>query len=112
MSSSQPAPTLPPPGPMQPPVALVARPLDADAKARRRRLGEVLIDEQPLPAAQREPALAQQRSPDGPRRRLGQVVADLGYATEREVAEALATHLGLEAADLSRGCPAPAGGSR
>ncbi|HEX3004758.1 MAG TPA: ATPase, T2SS/T4P/T4SS family [Angustibacter sp.] len=85
-----------------------ARPLDVEeAGTRRRRLGEVLIDEQLITAAQLEAALQAQRSTDGPRRRLGQVVADLGYATEREVAEALATHLGLESADLSRIVPAP-----
>lgn len=107
MSSSRPAPTAPAADPGQAPVALAARPLDAEADGRRRRLGEVLIDEQLITAAQLEHALSEQRSTDGPRRRLGQVVADLGYATEREVAQALATHLGLESADLSRVVPAP-----
>jgi type IV pilus assembly protein PilB len=74
----------------------------------RRRIGEVLIDEQLITPAQLEHALAVQQDPgDGPRRRLGQVVADLGYASEREVAESLATHLGLESADLSKFVPAP-----
>ncbi len=108
MSSST-RPAVPPPGPqaVQPPVALVARPLGPDAANRRRRLGEVLIDEGLITAAQLEHALQAQRNTDGPRRRLGQVVADLGYATEREVAQSLATHLGLESADLSRVVPAP-----
>jgi type IV pilus assembly protein PilB len=92
-----------------PVAALPARPLDAEAEpgTRRRRLGEVLIDEQLITTAQLEHALQTQRSAEGPRRRLGQVVADLGFATEREVAEALATHLGLESVDLSRVVPAP-----
>ncbi|GAA4357742.1 ATPase, T2SS/T4P/T4SS family [Angustibacter luteus] len=88
---------------------LQARPLDGSetGTTRRRRLGEVLIDEQLLTTAQLEHALQAQASSEGPRRRLGQVVADLGYATEREVAESLATHLGLESADLSKIVPAP-----
>nr|WP_269809691.1 ATPase, T2SS/T4P/T4SS family [Kineosporia rhizophila] len=49
----------------------------------------------------------EQRRPDAPRRRLGQVVSDLGYATERDVAEALAKLLGLQIVDLSRTMPAP-----
>ena len=84
-----------------------AHPLPADAASVRRRLGEVLIDEQLITEAQLEHALEVQRTTGGPRRRLGQVVADLGYATEREVAEALAEHLRLEAVDLSRVVPAP-----
>jgi type IV pilus assembly protein PilB len=92
----------------QHPAPFTARPLDLEeGGTRRRRLGEVLIDEQLITPAQLEAALQAQRTSDGPRRRLGQVVADLGYATEREVAEALATHLGLESADLSRIVPAP-----
>ena len=76
-------------------------------RAGRRRLGEVLLDEQLITEAELAHALEVQGTTDGPRRRLGQVVADLGYATEREVAEALAQHLGLEAVDLSRVVPAP-----
>jgi type IV pilus assembly protein PilB len=110
MSSTSPALNVPhqQEGAAQPATSLTARPLDVEAVGdRRRRLGEVLIDEQLITAAQLEAALQAQRSSDGPRRRLGQVVADLGYATEREVAQALATHLGLESADLSRVVPAP-----
>src|SRR5215212_585292 len=84
-----------------------AHPLPADATSVRRRLGEVLIDEQLITDAQLAHALEVQRTNDGPRLRLGQVVADLGYATEREVAEALAEHLRLEAVDLSRVVPSP-----
>jgi type IV pilus assembly protein PilB len=84
-----------------------ARPLPADVTSVRRRLGEVLLDEQLITEQQLAHALEVQRTTDGPRRRLGQVVADLGYATEREVAEALAQHLRLTAVDLSRVVPAP-----
>jgi type IV pilus assembly protein PilB len=109
MSSPSPALNVSQPdGPFAPATALTARPLDIEETGtRRRRLGEVLIDEQLITPAQLEAALEAQRGTDGPRRRLGQVVADLGYASEREVAEALATHLGLESADLSRVVPAP-----
>ncbi len=90
---------------------VAARPMsatvDGDSSAPRRRLGEVLIDEQLITPQQLEHALAVQATDEGPRRRLGQVVAALGYASEREVAESLATHLGLKAFDLSRVVPAP-----
>src|SRR5690242_17760505 len=90
--------------PSQHAAVLQARPLDESESGatRRRRLGEVLIDEQLLTQAQLEHALQAQAADTGPRRRLGQVVAELGYATEREIAIALATHLGLESADLSK----------
>ncbi|GLY28521.1 hypothetical protein Kisp02_18860 [Kineosporia sp. NBRC 101731] len=67
----------------------------------------MLVDSGLLTAAQLELALADQRRPDAPRRRLGQVVSDLGFATERDVAEALAKLLGLQIVDLSRTMPAP-----
>ncbi len=82
-----------------------AHPVDAATLAAgpRRRLGQVLLDEELITPAQLEHALSeQQQATDGGRRRLGQVVADLGYATEREVAQALATHLGMESVDLSK----------
>ena len=90
---------------------VAARPMSATVDSEngrpRRRLGEVLIDEQLITTQQLEHALSVQATDEGPRRRLGQVVASLGYASEREVAEALATHLGLKAFDLSRVVPAP-----
>ncbi|MGL5828309.1 MAG: hypothetical protein ACRC0L_01910, partial [Angustibacter sp.] len=88
------------------PVAGVsAHPVDATSLAAgpRRRLGQVLLDEELITPAQLEHALAEQQNHAGTGRlRLGQVVADLGYATEREVAQALATHLGMESVDLSK----------
>ncbi|MGL4173541.1 MAG: ATPase, T2SS/T4P/T4SS family [Actinomycetota bacterium] len=86
---------------------LDARPVPRQGDGgRRRRLGEVLIDEQLVTESELEQALTAQKIATGSRRRLGQVVADLGFATEREIAEALATHLGLESVDLSRIVPA------
>jgi type IV pilus assembly protein PilB len=88
-----------------------ARPLSETAVSEgfavRRRLGEVLIDSHLITQPQLEHALSVQATDSGPRRRLGQVVAALGSASEREVAEALATHLGLKAFDLARVVPAP-----
>jgi type IV pilus assembly protein PilB len=75
--------------------------------ADRRRLGDVLVDSGLLTAEQLQAALTEQRRPDAPRRRLGQVVSDLNFASEREVAEALAKLLGLQMIDLSKTMPAP-----
>jgi type IV pilus assembly protein PilB len=76
---------------------------------RRRRLGEVLVAQGLLDEAQVELALERQRdTPAGePRRRLGAHVIELGYATERQVAEALAEALGLTLVDLGRVVVAP-----
>ena len=60
-----------------------------------------------ITAEQLDQALADQRRADGPRRRLGQVVSDLGFATEKDVAQALANLLGLPLIDLSHQLPAP-----
>src|SRR3954447_14888985 len=73
----------------------------------RKRLGDVLVESGLLTPQQLELALEEQRKDTGPRRRLGQVVADLGLAAERDVAKALADLLGLELIDLSRMLPAP-----
>src|SRR3954471_3262550 len=73
----------------------------------RKRLGDVLVESGLLTPQQLELALEEQRKDTGPRRRLGQVVADLGLAAERDVAKALADLLGLELIDLSRVMPAP-----
>lgn len=44
--------------------------------------------------------------PDQPRKRLGAVVVECGFATERQVAAALATAMGLDIADLRNNPPA------
>jgi type IV pilus assembly protein PilB len=68
----------------------------------RRRLGDVLVESGLITAEQLVSALGHQRNVEGPRRRIGQVVVDLNFATEREVAECLASLLKLELVDLSR----------
>src|SRR3954462_5781813 len=73
----------------------------------RRRLGDVLVESGLLTPQQLEQALEEQRKDTGTRRRLRQVVADLGLAAERDVAKALADLLGLDLIDLSRMVPAP-----
>jgi type IV pilus assembly protein PilB len=70
--------------------------------AERRRLGDVLVDSGLITADQLQAALREQKGVDGPRRRIGQVVSDLGFASERDVAECLATLLNLELVDLSK----------
>ena len=67
----------------------------------------MLIEAGLIDAEQLEGALAAQRNGALPRRRLGQVVADLGFASERDVARCLADLLGLELVDLSKAMPAP-----
>jgi type IV pilus assembly protein PilB len=65
----------------------------------------VLIEAGVISPEQLEIALDSQRDGDGPRRRLGQVVVDLGFASERSEAKALADLLGLVMLDLSRITP-------
>ena len=77
------------------------RRFDASA-AERRRLGDVLVDSGLITAEHLQAALRAQKSVDGPRRRIGQVVSDLGFASERQVAECLAQLLHLELVDLSK----------
>jgi type IV pilus assembly protein PilB len=74
------------------------------AHGRRRRLGEVLVEQGLLTPDQLSQALdLQQATPPGqPRRRLGAVVIGAGFASERQVAEALAEALGLPLVDLGR----------
>ncbi len=69
----------------------------------RRRLGEVLVEHGAITAAQLEEVLEAQRTAQRERRRvrLGTLVVELGYATERQVASALASALSLEVVDLS-----------
>ncbi len=108
---SPPAETAPLPAQYRPEAAaapLVAQPLSRTSSGPvRRRLGQVLLEQGVITDVQLEAALEAQRGDPPPRRRLGQVVSDLGFTSERAVAEALATHLGMDAADLSRAVPAP-----
>jgi type IV pilus assembly protein PilB len=87
----------------------VSTPLVADAtppadRGRRRRIGEVLVEQRLLTPEQLTKALElQQATPPGQQRqRLGAVVIAAGFASERQVAEALAEALGLPLVDLGR----------
>jgi type IV pilus assembly protein PilB len=73
------------------------------ARAVRRRLGEVLVEQGAITDEQLEAALEAQREAAKERRRirLGAVVVEMGFATERQVAAALAAALSLEMVDLS-----------
>ncbi|MDQ1684217.1 MAG: type pilus assembly protein PilB [Frankiaceae bacterium] len=72
-------------------------------QATRRRLGEVLVEHGAITAEQLDEVLEAQRAAQRERRRvrLGTLVVELGYATERQVASALAAALSLEVVDLS-----------
>ncbi|MFP5333699.1 MAG: ATPase, T2SS/T4P/T4SS family [Actinomycetes bacterium] len=73
----------------------------------RKRLGDVLVEAGVLTLDELHAVLAQQREMTGPRRRLGELLVELGYADERMVSMALAAHLGLPTIDLSKRAPAP-----
>ena len=75
----------------------------ADAH-RRRRIGEVLVEEGVISDEQLGELLALQSAtpPGQPRKRLGNLVIESGMATEREVAKALAEALSLPLVDLGR----------
>ena len=73
----------------------------------RKRLGDILVEAEVLTLDQLDAALNQQRETPGPRRRLGELLVEQGYADERMIALALAAHLGLGTTDLSRNPPAP-----
>jgi type IV pilus assembly protein PilB len=70
-------------------------------------MGEVLLAEGVITAEQLSEALELQREPQHRGHRLGQVLALLGHASEMQVAQSLAEHLGLEHVDLSRVVAAP-----
>ena len=72
------------------------------ARAVRRRLGEVLVEQGAIDEDQLQTALDAQRDAARDRRRvrLGTLVVELGFATERQVASALAAALSLELVDL------------
>jgi len=73
------------------------------ARATRRRLGEVLVEQGAITAEQLDEALEMQRAAARERRkvRLGTLVVDLGFSTERHVASALASALSLDLVDLA-----------
>lgn len=69
-------------------------------RERRRRLGEILLDEGALSQDQLEEALAEQGA-HAPRERLGTTVVRLGFCREVDIAQALARQLGYDTVDLS-----------
>lgn len=71
-------------------------------RAQRKRLGEVLVEQKVITADQLQGLLQQQRSGDGPRRRLGKMVVEEGLADDRTIAMALAASLRLPLLDLAR----------
>jgi type IV pilus assembly protein PilB len=75
-----------------------------EQSGRRRRIGEVLVEQGLLTQEQLKTALAEQRrtATGQTRQRLGALVTDLGLATEKEVATALAEALALPLVDLGR----------
>jgi type IV pilus assembly protein PilB len=97
-----------PPEPVAAPAAplpAVSATVPAQQGGRRRRMGEILLAAGVIEAEQLAEALEMQREPQHRGRRLGQVLALLGHATEREIAVSLAQTLGLEHVDLARVVP-------
>ncbi len=71
------------------------------AAGARRLIGEVLVSQGVITTEQLTELLARQNQPGSRSLRLGAAVIDAGYATDRQVAEALAAALTLEVVDLS-----------
>lgn len=65
---------------------------------RRRRLGDLLIEEGIINNKQLEKALERQKKEQ---KKLGTILVDMGFTTEGEIADALVTQLGLERIELS-----------
>lgn len=63
------------------------------------RLGEILVKQNYMSPAQLEQALEEQRKTG---RRLGRVIADRGFASERQIAEAVAHQLNIPYLDLGQ----------
>jgi len=77
---------------------------DAGNPGLRRRLGDVLIEQEVITSDQLTAALTEQAdvAPGVRRRRLGSVLVEMGFATERQIASALASALGLSVVDLGK----------
>src|SRR5664280_3763529 len=69
-----------------------------------RKIGEVLLVHDVITAQQLEESLEREftNPPGTPRRRLGALVIEAGFATDRQIAQALAEAQGLELVDLGR----------
>lgn len=73
----------------------------------RLKLGEILVQASVLTAEQLDTALEAQNATDGPRPRLGSMIARLGFATESEIATAVAQQLGVPFVDMTSATPDP-----
>jgi MSHA biogenesis protein MshE len=69
------------------------------ARPEKIRLGEILVRQNFMTQAELEQALEEQRKTD---RRLGRVIAEKGYANERQIAEAVAHQLNIPFLDLGK----------
>jgi type IV pilus assembly protein PilB len=70
----------------------------ASSRPRRRRLGEMLIDQGVITEEQFAEVLARQKLEKGSR--VGRLLVDLGYATEAQICEVVADQLNIPAADM------------
>jgi type IV pilus assembly protein PilB len=70
----------------------------ASSAPRRRRLGELLVEQGVVTRDQLEEALARQKTAKNTR--LGRILVDLGYATDVQICEVVAEQLQIPAADL------------
>ena len=69
------------------------------ARPEKIRLGEILVRQNFMTQAQLDQALEEQRKTG---RRLGRVIAEKGYANERQIAEAVASQLNIPFLDLGQ----------
>src|SRR5689334_3473589 len=72
------------------------------AQTRRRRIGEVLVEQRVITEDQLRQALEQQTAANGVRRKIGQLVVSNGWASEHQVASALASALALPLIELGK----------
>ncbi len=89
------------------PEAGVTHAVASAGRASRPRIGEVLVDAGVITAVELASLLEHQRTAEGGRRRLGELMVELGFANEKVIAGAVAGQLGLGTIDLSRTVPAP-----
>lgn len=71
----------------------------------RRRLGDVLVAAGVVTADELQAVLEHQNSGTGPRRKLGDLLVELNFCDERDIAEALASQLNLAMLDLTQNVP-------
>jgi len=77
---------------------VVPSPPPASPRARRKRLGEMLVDQGVITRDQLDDVLARQKIEKGSR--MGRLLVDLGHATEAQICEVIAEQLRIPAADM------------